>query len=183
MLDLLHFTNKVVKRSLEEDSYEHELKNSGVLEGSIYTILNNEEDKNSREEFVVTVVDSIMGGEKTSWAIEYINQHPDENIVYIAPYTDETERIKQTVHRDIKTPAIKDKTFKLGNLLTLLQNEEDIASTHKLFLMLTNKHKEAIERGEYTLFIDETLEAVSQYEATKKDDIQYLLYKAFFNLP
>lgn len=125
----------------------------------------------------ITVIDSVMGSGKTSWAIDYINYHPDENIVYIAPYIDETERIKQAVHRDVKTPAVKDKTFKLGNLLTLLQNEEDVASTHKLFSMLTDKHKEAIECGEYTLFIDETLEAVSLYETAKKDDIQYLLDK------
>ena len=34
----------------------------------------------------ITVVDSVMGSGKTSWAIEYMNTHYDENILYITPY-------------------------------------------------------------------------------------------------
>ncbi len=99
----------------------------------------------------VTVVDSMMGSGKTSWAINYINQHEDENILYITPYNTETERIRDSVHREVKLPAHKG-DGKLGDILKLLENEEDISATHTLFSMLTDEHKEAIDRGSYTLF-------------------------------
>lgn len=130
-----------------------------------------------REENPVVIVDALMGSGKTSWTINYINQHRDENFVYITPFLDEAERIKNAVHRDVKTPEVKDASGKLGNILILLRNEDDIASTHKLFTMFTNEHRDAILQGEYTLFIDESLEAVCPYEMEKRDDIQYLLDK------
>lgn len=129
-----------------------------------------------KENTKVTVVDSMMGSGKTSWAIDYINQHPDENFLYIAPYITETERIRDSVHREVKLPIHKG-DGKIGNILHLLENEDDIASTHVLFTKFTDEHKDAIQRGNYTLFIDETLEAVSIYELKKKDDIKYLLDK------
>ncbi|MBD5111485.1 MAG: hypothetical protein HDT42_02980 [Ruminococcaceae bacterium] len=129
-----------------------------------------------KEETKITVVDSMMGSGKTSWAIDYINQHEDENIMYIAPYITETERIRDSVHREIKLPAHKG-NGKIGDILKLLENEDDISSTHALFSLLTDEHKSAIERGNYTLFIDETIEAVAPYELANSNDIQYLLDK------
>lgn len=130
-----------------------------------------------REETQVTVVDALMGAGKTSWAINYIDQHRDDNFLYITPYKNETERIKNAVARDVKIPAVKDASCKLGNILTLLRNEDDVVSTHVLFTMLTEEHKDAIRQGKYTLIIDECLEAVAPFEATRRDDIQFLLDK------
>lgn len=124
----------------------------------------------------VTVVDAIMGAGKTSWAIDYINQHTDENILYIAPYLSETERIKNSVCRDFKTPKHRGEG-KSGDILNLLKNGHDIASTHVLFSRFTDEHRAAIQRGDYTLIVDETVEAVAPYELAKDDDIQYLLDK------
>lgn len=130
-----------------------------------------------KEQNPVVVVDALMGAGKTSWAIDYINGHEDENFVFITPFITETERIKNAVRREVKVPKVMDANGKLGNCLELLKNENDIATTHKLFTMLTDEHKEAIRQGEYTLFIDESLEAVCPYEMAKRDDIQYLLDK------
>lgn len=132
----------------------------------------------TENEINVTIVDAIMGAGKTSWAIDYINYHLDnsENILYITPYLDETERIQKSVNRDIKLPKQKGEG-KIGDILTLLDDGEDISSTHVLFSMLTDEHKDAISRGNYTLFIDETIEAVAPYELADSDDIQYLLDK------
>lgn len=42
----------------------------------------------------ITVVDSIMGSGKTSWAIQYINQSsPSTKFIFITPYLTEIERI------------------------------------------------------------------------------------------
>ncbi len=131
---------------------------------------------NKEEQTNITVVDALMGAGKTTWAINYINQHPNENILYITPYLNETERIQSSVERNIKLPKHKG-DGKINDILNLLENEEDISSTHVLFSMLTDEHKEAIRRGNYTLFVDETMEAVAPYELAKSDDIQYLLDK------
>ena len=48
---------------------------------------------------MITVIDALMGAGKTSFAIQYINQHPDENILYIALYLEEDKRIGDNVER------------------------------------------------------------------------------------
>lgn len=121
----------------------------------------------------VKVIDSLMGYGKTSWAIQYINDNVDENILYITPFLEEAERIKSNVRRDIRCPKnLGD--GKLDNLCKLLENQDDIASTHALFMMLDDDCKEAIKQGQYTLFIDETLDAVAPFSLEHKDDIKFL---------
>ena len=34
----------------------------------------------------ITVIDSLMGSGKTSWSIQYINDNPYENFLYITPF-------------------------------------------------------------------------------------------------
>lgn len=41
----------------------------------------------------ITVIDSIMGTGKTSWAIDYMNAHPEQHFVFITPFLAECERI------------------------------------------------------------------------------------------
>ncbi len=132
-------------------------------------------------ENIITVVDSIMGSGKTSWVIEYINQNPDENIFYVAPYLDEADRIGHSVKRDMKYPKNKG-DGKLGNLQDLFSAQEDIASTHALFMMLNDDCKEAIRQGEYTLFLDETIAAIEPYDLAHKNDIDYLLQKGSISI-
>lgn len=129
----------------------------------------------------ITVVDSIMGSGKTSWAIRYIDDHPDENILYITPYLDETGRIGDAVQRDMKYPE-NHGNGKLGNLYDLFEAQEDIASTHALFMKLTTDCKDALKRGKYTLFLDETIAAIEPYELVHKDDINYLLIKGSISI-
>lgn len=124
----------------------------------------------------ITVVDSLMGSGKTSWAIQYINENPDENILYIAPYLEEAERVGKSAKREFKYPKNKGEG-KLGNIRDLLTAQEDIASTHALFMMFDDGCKEAVRQGEYTLFLDETINAVEPYNLAHKDDIDYLLEK------
>lgn len=122
-----------------------------------------------------------MGSGKTSWAIQYINENIDENILYITPFLEEADRIKSNVRRDIRCPQNLGEG-KLGNLCKLLENQEDIASTHALFMMLDDDCKEAIKQGQYTLFIDETLDAVAPYNLEHKDDIKFLENNGVINI-
>lgn len=125
----------------------------------------------------VTVIDSVMGSGKTSWAIDYMNTAIDENILYITPFKTEIARVQQAVTmKDMKTPKVLGKNhYKMDDLKDLLGLHEDIASTHKLFSSLETETAELIRQGEYILILDETLGAVEPYEGVKKADIDYLL--------
>ena len=123
----------------------------------------------------ILVIDALMGSGKTTWAIKDIDEHPQDNILYITPYLDETKRIQRSLQRDIKTPQFKNGKRKYDDLCSLLEAGEDIASTHALFLQLDSNCKDAIKRGEYTLYLDETIAAIEPYELTHKDDIEYLV--------
>ena len=122
----------------------------------------------------ITVIDALMGTGKTSWAVNYINEHPDDNILYITPFIDETKRIKDSVQRDMHCPKNKG-DGKLSDICNLLAMQEDIVSTHALFLKSDNDCKDAIKQGNYTLFLDETITAIEPYNLTYKNDIDYLL--------
>lgn len=116
-----------------------------------------------------------MGSGKTSWTIkELLNKNLNENILYITPYLDEVNRIKNATSRTIIEPVNKG-SGKLGNIAKLLTNQMDIASTHELFRRFDKKCKEALKENEYTLILDETLTAVEPYHFTGKQDYQYLL--------
>ena len=124
----------------------------------------------------ITVIDSMMGSGKTSFAIEYMNKNYDDNVLYITPYLNETTRINNGTIKEMKSPKNLG-NGKLDNILELLQNQEDISSTHALFLKLNSDCKEAIKQGHYTLFLDETIAAVEPYNVAFRDDIDYLLKK------
>jgi len=114
-----------------------------------------------------------MGSGKTSWAIQHMNESPSDSFLYITPFLEETERIKKGAYTCIKLPANKG-NGKHGNLLELLENKENIASTHELFKRLDKGCIDTISNGHYTLILDETLDAVQPYVPNKKDDITFL---------
>ncbi|MGN1014109.1 MAG: hypothetical protein ACI4PM_01990 [Butyricicoccus sp.] len=115
-----------------------------------------------------------MGSGKTSWAIEYINQHTDENILYVTPYLDETERIQEKVRRPICLPRKIGNSTKLENIGELLSYGRDIASTHQLFKHFNDACREALKENKYTLFLDEAIVPVTQFQLKHKDDMLYL---------
>ena len=41
----------------------------------------------------ITVIDSVMGSGKSSYAIQYINSHQNENILYVTPLLSEIDRV------------------------------------------------------------------------------------------
>lgn len=122
----------------------------------------------------VVVVDSIMGSGKTSWAMQYINEHTDENILYVTPYKTETERIQANVHRPIHLPMHIGTKTKLENISKLLSYGTDIATTHELFKHFDDVCRQALTENKYTLFLDEAIVPVTQFVLEHKDDMLYL---------
>ena len=123
----------------------------------------------------ITIVDTIMGGGKTSWAIDFINSGEDENIVYVSPFLDQCDRIAKACadYREFRQPENKG-NGKLSALNELFAGQADIAATHELFKHLDDDSRKYIQEGQYTLILDEVLEVIQNYK-TKKNDVDTLL--------
>ena len=126
----------------------------------------------------VTVIDTIMGAGKTSYMIEVMNRsYPerlfgghDRRFIFVTLLLDEVERIKD------QCPDLKFKDpkpingHKLKGLLHLINNQENIATTHALFKEITQETKEALNAANYTLVIDEALTCCEVLKDLTKHD-------------
>ena len=118
----------------------------------------------------IKVVDSICGSGKTKSIIKYINNCSDKNkkFLYITPLLSETERIIQECKdKDFKTPL--EKPCKIFGLKYLLQNKYNIVSTHSLFKSIDKEILNLDLLKDYTLIMDESLEAINVSDITSFD--------------
>lgn len=122
-----------------------------------------------------------------------MNANKDDNFVYCTPYLDEITRIRKGTNYRFDEPEyfIVDKstgdyinTTKIDCFEDMLANSKDIAVSHTTFLNATDKTIQLIEDGEYTLILDEALEAVQEFndiqtvddrQAMNADDIKTLI--------
>lgn len=125
----------------------------------------------------VTVVDSIMGSGKTSWAIEYMNEIFGEGarrIIYVTPYIDEIKRVKQNTNKNFKEPdQKKGKGSKLNHFKKLLEDGENIITTHALFGMFDEDVMILLKNYNYTLILDEVFNVIDDI-SMGKDDVKIL---------
>ena len=122
----------------------------------------------------VTVVDAIMGSGKSSWAIQYMNDMEDYSFLYITPFLDEVKRIKKECTKRIFKEPIQDGNGKMGNLLNLLEEGANIATTHALFKNMDDRCVHYLKENNYILIMDEVIEVVEEV-LIKKDDIDMLI--------
>lgn len=128
----------------------------------------------------VTVIDSIMGSGKTSFLIDYMNSHTDELFCYITPYRDEIKRVREICSvRYFATPEnydriLKKHVSKREDIISLLDEGLNIASTHALFKTFDNEMVEVLKKHKYTLILDEVMDVVEEINISK-DDIQLLI--------
>lgn len=123
----------------------------------------------------INVVDSIMGSGKSTWAIGYMNRETDRPFLYVTPYLEEDERIIEACpNRYFVQP--KERPTKGADLIRLLEEGKNIATTHRLFreVKMTGKLKETIQEKGYILILDEVLEVVEAVDISQ-DDKQMLL--------
>lgn len=118
----------------------------------------------------VNVIDMVMGSGKTSAAINYINETNQENerIIYITPYLSEIKRIKEAcISKKFKEPEIYG--TKLDGIKYLIQNGENIVSTHALFHRFDKEIVDMCRSQNYTLIMDEVTDVIEQYQITQQD--------------
>lgn len=122
----------------------------------------------------VKICDSMTGSGKTSAAIKFMTNN-DGPFIYITPYKEEYHRIIECCpSKWFCTPGRY--PSKLDNMIPLLRDQRNIASTHVLFSSYTPEIVRLIREGHYTLIMDEAFEVISQDETTA-DDIKELLRK------
>ena len=127
---------------------------------------------------MVTIIDSPCGRGKTTYAINYINERPSDNFVYITPFLKEVERvIEQTKFNGADKRFVQPANLgngKIDSLINLFHNNRDIVSTHSLFSKCSQSVADNIRIGHYTLILDEVMSVVEVLNL-KKSDIPTML--------
>ncbi|WP_346938131.1 hypothetical protein [uncultured Clostridium sp.] len=122
----------------------------------------------------ITIIDSMMGTGKTSWAIDKMSNDDNNSYIYITPYLTEIQRIKTSITDKRFYEPVNVGNGKLDSLHNLLLKNKDIASTHALFKMSSDATKELLKANNYILILDEVMDVIEQVKL-KKDDLKLLL--------
>lgn len=136
---------------------------------------------------MIRVVDAIMGSGKTEAAISYMRENPEKKFIYISPYISEDSRIRtacpqlrfvEPEERYYRKDEEDDeywrtyevaKRTKVMHTSQLIEQGENIATTHQAFMYYTKDMLQQIRDQHYTLIIDEDLQAVSMLKMEDKD--------------
>lgn len=122
----------------------------------------------------IKVLDSPMGYGKTTKLIDMMNEHPNESYIFITPFLSEVQRIKENCSElNFKEPRTT-KGSKLNGLKRLINNGDNIVSTHSLFNRADKELIELLEESGYVLILDEVANVIEQADITK-DDIEILV--------
>lgn len=119
----------------------------------------------------VTVIDSIMGTGKTSFAIQRMNEtHELQKFIYVTPYLKEVERIKKSVKsRTLHEPVKRGRSTKGAHFNSLINHGHDIVTTHDLFNRIDESTIKLLEEQNYSLIIDEAIQFVEVADLKKED--------------
>ena len=125
----------------------------------------------------VKVCDALCGAGKTLSCINMMNNNTDEKFIFITPYLDEVERIKQScaVRNFVEPVRNRDNHYsKLQDIPDLLRAGKNIASTHALFSCYTDEIKQLIKDQHYILVLDEVID-LFQPVGLDAEDVNFLL--------
>lgn len=127
---------------------------------------------------MIYVCDAIMGTGKSSAAIEYMNEHKTDKFIYITPYLDEAERIKNgcpELHFVEPSNAFAEYNHrKSQHTAALIKRGLNITTTHQAFKNYNKQMLSDIRKHGYTLFIDESLDILKPCECNA-DDIRLVI--------
>lgn len=118
----------------------------------------------------IKIVDAGCGIGKTTALINKINEDTsDQKYIFITPFLSEVERIQKSCpNKKFISPDCGKKT-KLDSLIKLINQKENIVTTHALFKKF-DKEKIALEKlNDYILIMDEVADIVEELEISKSD--------------
>lgn len=109
----------------------------------------------------ITIIDGVMGAGKTTHMIHEMNRNPMLRYLYVTPFLDEVERIKQEcAERNFQEPVAMSGT-KTNGLKQLVERGANIVTTHALFTFFDMELQALLSSKGYTLVIDEALETTN----------------------
>lgn len=112
----------------------------------------------------ITVIDALMGEGKTQYVFNMMREHPDDKYIYISINLGETDRcVEACPDLDFHSPNTDQHGRKFYHLAHLIEDGNNIASTHQLFRLMTPDLYDTLKGQGYTLVIDEALDVVEQY--------------------
>lgn len=115
-----------------------------------------------------------MGTGKSSAAITYLNEHPNDKFIYITPYLDEAARIRKGCPglNFIEPKNLKQYgNRKLRHTAELIKSGKNIATTHQAFKSYTPGTLADIREQGYTLIVDENVDVLETSDI-HPDDLQ-----------
>lgn len=124
----------------------------------------------------------MMGSGKSCAMMEYVDNNPERNYIYITPFLSEVQRVKDctSIHfmEPVNLGAGKQKSLK-----HLLADGCNVVATHSLFLGADGEIEELLQTGDYILILDEVLDVLQPFNQAfpaskvKKGDIALMLQK------
>jgi hypothetical protein len=117
---------------------------------------------------LIKVCDAIMGTGKSSAAINFMNEHKKDKFIYITPYLEEVERIKNSCP-DLwfvePSNKIEKYDYRKGeHTAALIEQGRNIATTHQAFKSYTPEMLDNIREQGYRLIIDENVDVLEKYD-------------------
>lgn len=126
----------------------------------------------------VEILDSIMGSNKTNRVLDWIDSNPNERYLYISPLlseVDNTSRLATNLkHVSFEFPTTEDSDTKSDDLLAKLEIGANISCTHSLYLGMSERHLDLIEKYGYIVIIDEEVGVIDAFRKYSTDDLAYL---------
>ena len=124
-----------------------------------------------KESIMVTVIDSIMGSGKSTYAIKMMKES-SKKFLYVTPLISETERVSTAVPgmSNITNDMCKSQgKTKREMLKVMLESGTNLAITHALFESMTEDLVSVIKDKGYVLVIDETVNCMSTIRLSTTD--------------
>ena len=123
---------------------------------------------------MITVVDAPCGAGKTEWAISYMNEHPQEQFIFVTPFLSEVDRIKKGTKETFYEPQHFNRSDLLGgdnrsktkleDFNDLLENGYNVVTTHTTFGNTTRETVNILQNNSYHLIIDEAVEVILPFD-------------------
>lgn len=118
---------------------------------------------------MIHVIDSIMGSGKSTWMINYINDHPDQQYLIVVPYLSEVDRYETTL-QNIKGFQPKNKPGgKISDFKELVASGNSIVTTHALIKNIDRECLNLLKVQNYNLILDETIQVIEEYHIPQSD--------------
>ncbi len=102
--------------------------------------------------------------------IRYINESaPERRYIFCTPYLDQVERVVENCESHHFIAPEDDIFSKTQDLKGLIRANLNIATTHALFLRFDDEIRDLIRERNYTLIVDEAMDALTGYEISTFD--------------